>query len=407
MKKIVLLCFFTCYFIISHAQIILNGTVVTDEGIPVPDIKLIIAGESCQNIDSKGQFSLKLSKNAKEGEAVLIKILKKGWTVKDPKDGVWNLPNINLQNIQLLKIVIVPSGSKLFWSHSRIETFISNILIYKDKLQIEDDKISTFIASSIEGKANELGISKQRLKTILDEWANNENEADELRIKGLKSWYNNNINDALCYFKKSALLLDSLFVLENELYTNFLNPIRIKTFKQYMDLGTLTKGKESIEYFQNAKKYITADKFPREWFDVQLAINFRRAAMIIDSLKYRTFININKDYMNNIRFMNFSNILLTGSRFSTELNNENVVNDLSLIINNVYSLDFNIQTTDDSLYYGMTQGVIGLILNTMGKISPENKKESLLNSSIEHCNNALKIFKDLHYTQGKILYLVV
>src|SRR5438132_1147079 len=94
-------------------QVELRGVLKTDAGRRVPGTRIGIAGGQEDITDSNGRFRIVLSRDFKEGEPVIIKVIKEGWIINHPLDGEWNLPNRRLQALRPLDVVIVPKGSKL------------------------------------------------------------------------------------------------------------------------------------------------------------------------------------------------------------------------------------------------------------------------------------------------------
>ena len=99
----------------------LNGRLLTDEKRPVMNTRVSVAGRQSGLTDANGRFSIDLSSDLKEGERVIITVRKKGWVINYPLDGEWNLPNMGLQRVQTLDVIIAPLGSKALWTDARIE----------------------------------------------------------------------------------------------------------------------------------------------------------------------------------------------------------------------------------------------------------------------------------------------
>ena len=60
--------------VLTNAQIVLNGNVEDDAGKPVLNTKIGVAAGPSDITDSKGQFSIKLSRDFIEGERVIISV---------------------------------------------------------------------------------------------------------------------------------------------------------------------------------------------------------------------------------------------------------------------------------------------------------------------------------------------
>lgn len=136
-------------------RITLNGRLKTDSGISVPHTRISVAGGPSRTTDSKGQFSLPLSNDFREGERVIIIVHKPNWVINYPLDGEWNLPNTKLQSIQALDVIIVPRGSKALWTHARIEKEISKL-----SDQLAQAKRPMEFSAYLNQLANKLGLTQ-------------------------------------------------------------------------------------------------------------------------------------------------------------------------------------------------------------------------------------------------------
>src|SRR5262249_43615386 len=141
MRKTFFFLFFSCVSInVFGQQINLLGVLKTDAGAPVSDTPISVAGGQAMRTDPRGEFKIILSSDFKEGERVIIKVGKPNWVINSPLDGEWNLPNLQLQNLQPLNVIIVPKGSKALWTHARIEKYVAKLSDEIAKLRKEADK---------------------------------------------------------------------------------------------------------------------------------------------------------------------------------------------------------------------------------------------------------------------------
>jgi tetratricopeptide (TPR) repeat protein len=186
-------------------QIKLNGRLITDDKNPVPNTRVGVAGQQSALTDANGRFSIALSAQLKEGERVIIIVEKKNWVVNHPLDGEWNLPTIGLQNVQTLDVIIVPWGSKVLWTHARIEKELKRKSDEIAKLQKELNQPNGFdLNEYMQELSRKYGSTPEITREAFDQWAQDAGEATDNHIKGLKDFYNQNFTSAAEHFKKAA-----------------------------------------------------------------------------------------------------------------------------------------------------------------------------------------------------------
>jgi hypothetical protein len=71
------------------------------------------------NTDSLGAFRISLPKAFKAGEKVRLDVDKPDWRIQYPLDGETQIPD-DPQKTRV-EVRLLPVGSKLFWTHDRIE----------------------------------------------------------------------------------------------------------------------------------------------------------------------------------------------------------------------------------------------------------------------------------------------
>lgn len=99
-------------------QIKLDGRLVSDDGKPVPNIRVSIAGEQSAPTDKNGKFSIRLPPKLKEGERVVIILDNTLFLINQPLDGDWIVPPAGTKD---LEIIVTARGSKAVWTDARIE----------------------------------------------------------------------------------------------------------------------------------------------------------------------------------------------------------------------------------------------------------------------------------------------
>ena len=131
MKTIIFAVIVSLFFATAlSAQVVLNGSLHEDtEPLKaVPNTRIGVAGGPGDTTDSKGQFSIKLSREFIQGE--------KGYSLPScaqtggsttPWMGSGTFPNIKTEDVQTKKVKIVPKGSMKLWSHERIATYVAKL----------------------------------------------------------------------------------------------------------------------------------------------------------------------------------------------------------------------------------------------------------------------------------------
>jgi hypothetical protein len=97
-----------------------HGEKILEVGIPVS----LETGEPTST-DSLGKFRIFLKDIFKSGEKVILVIDKPGWRIRYPLEGKARIPADLAKD--LVEVQLLPVGSKLFWTHDRIEKLISDM----------------------------------------------------------------------------------------------------------------------------------------------------------------------------------------------------------------------------------------------------------------------------------------
>lgn len=138
-------------------QLKLEGRLITDDGKPVPNIKVSIAGEQSKPTDKDGKFSIRWPPEIRTGERVVITVHGM-YVINDPLDGEWRLPAIGPKNILNLDIVVAVWSTKAVWSDARIE---------KELKRKPDEKFEEYIAK--------YGVMPEVTKSAFEKWATTQN----------------------------------------------------------------------------------------------------------------------------------------------------------------------------------------------------------------------------------------
>ena len=96
----------------------LDGRLISDEGKPVPNIRVSIADEQSAPTDKNGKFSIRLRPKSKEGERVVIVLDNSLFLINQPLDGDWVIPPAGPKSVEL---IVTARGSRAVWTDARIE----------------------------------------------------------------------------------------------------------------------------------------------------------------------------------------------------------------------------------------------------------------------------------------------
>jgi len=99
-------------------QIKLDGRLISDEGKPLPNIRVSIANEQSAPTDKNGKFSVRLPATSKVGERVVIILDNTHLVINNPLDGDWTIPPTVPKT---LDVIVAGWGSKAIWTDARIE----------------------------------------------------------------------------------------------------------------------------------------------------------------------------------------------------------------------------------------------------------------------------------------------
>jgi len=90
-------------------QIKLDGRLISDEGKPVPNVRVTIAEEQSAPTDKNGKFSIRLTSRLKEGERVVIILDNTVFLINQPLDGDWIIPPAGTKG---LEVIVTARGSR-------------------------------------------------------------------------------------------------------------------------------------------------------------------------------------------------------------------------------------------------------------------------------------------------------
>src|SRR5712691_11871802 len=174
------------------------------EKIPEVNVTVIMNLRDRYNTDSRGVFRIFLPKAFKAGEKVRLDVEKPEWRIQYPLDGEMQIPDDPQKT--LVEVRLLPVGSKLFWTHDRIEKFIQDVA-EKAKQQVTPDGKPEQLDFSryVKEWAVKYGFSVQQAKAEIDAWiADVEKNQNDLYTLGLAAFARKNFGEASKLFNDSA-----------------------------------------------------------------------------------------------------------------------------------------------------------------------------------------------------------
>jgi len=156
------------------------------------------------NTNSLGLFRIFLKGIFKSGERVTLVVDKPGWRIRYPLEGEARIP-ADLDK-ELVEVQLLPVGSKLFWTHDRIEKLVSD-MAEKSKQQVTPEGRPETIDFSryIKDWSVKYGFSAQQAKEEIDKWiAEIEATQNDPYKLGLAAFAKKNFGEASKLFNESA-----------------------------------------------------------------------------------------------------------------------------------------------------------------------------------------------------------
>ncbi|MEP7339742.1 MAG: hypothetical protein ABI977_18535 [Acidobacteriota bacterium] len=249
-------------------RLTLNGTLKTDGNAPVLATRISLASFE-STTDAQGRFKLALSGDFSEGERVIIKVIKPNWVINYPLDGEWNLPNVKLQNIQTLDVIIVPKGSKALWTNARIEKYVAKLSDEITKLKKEGTTPQPVdFGYYLSQWANQFGFTPEQVKAAFDEWSKAVEHSEDFRQLGLRAFYEKNFAAAAANFDKAARKgEEQIKQVQKQLENKTL-----ETYEDWKQAGNsyynLYNFREAIGRYANARNLITKEQYPEQWGEI-------------------------------------------------------------------------------------------------------------------------------------------
>nr|MDP9121225.1 hypothetical protein [Acidobacteriota bacterium] len=181
-----------------------NGEKVYESGIV---ITWKDTGNSSDTND-QGFFHFLLPPSLQPGKKITLIIDKPGWRIRYPLEGETLVP---ASPTDLIKVELLPTGSKLFWTNDRIEKFIQDMAEAKQDAEIEireGKKKAGRVADFdryIKDWALRYGFTPEDAQKEIDRWvAETEANRDDDRRLGLADFAKKRFADAARHFHDSA-----------------------------------------------------------------------------------------------------------------------------------------------------------------------------------------------------------
>jgi hypothetical protein len=234
----------------------------------IPEVNVTVrieGGGSSHTTNSYGEFRLFLAPIFKAGEKVTLVVDKPGWCVQYPLEGEARIP-ADLDK-ELVKVRLLPVGSKLFWTHDRIEKFIQDMAAKaRQQMTLEGKPEQIDFGRYIKDWAVKYGFSVQHAKAEIDAWiADVEKNQHDLYTLGLAAFARQNFVEASKLFTDSAEYkahkLAALKQQEQTLREEVARDFRLAGQAQAKD----KKPAEAIQAYQRALQYVTQEQTPQEW----------------------------------------------------------------------------------------------------------------------------------------------
>ena len=215
--------------------------------------------------DARGRFRIFLPKAFKAGEKVTLDVDKPDWRIQYPLDGETPIPDDPQK--ALVEVRLLPIGSKLFWTHDRIEKLVQD-LAEQSKQQVKPEGKPEEIDFSryIKDWAAKYGFNAQQAKEEIDKWiADIEKNQNDLYKLGLAAFAKKNFGEASALFNESAELkakkLAEVKQREKTLTEEVVRDFRLTGDAHYNNYVF----DAALQAYQRALSYVAKEQTPRVW----------------------------------------------------------------------------------------------------------------------------------------------
>jgi len=222
--------------------------------------------------DSRGRFRVFLPNAFKAGEKVILDVEKPDWRIQYPLDGETQIPD-DLQKT-LVEVRLLPVGSKLFWTHDRIEKFIQDTAEQsKQQVKPEGKPEEIDFSRYIKDWAAKYGFNAQQAREEIDKWiADIEKNQNDLYKLGLAAFAKKNFAEASTLFNESAELkakkLEAVKQQEKTLTDEVVRDFRLTGDAHYNNYAF----DQALQAYQRALGYIAKQQTPQLWAAIMFDI---------------------------------------------------------------------------------------------------------------------------------------
>jgi tetratricopeptide (TPR) repeat protein len=255
-------------------------------GEKLPDVNVTVIMKQTgdrDTTDSRGCFRVFLPNAFKAGEKVILDVEKPDWRIQYPLEGETQIPD-DLQKT-LVEVRLLPVGSKLFWTHDRIEKFIQDTAEQsKQQVKPEGKPEEIDFSRYIKDWAAKYGFNAQQAREEIDKWiADIEKNQNDLYKLGLAAFAKKNFHEASVLFNESAELkakkLEEVKQQEKTLTEEVVRDFRLTGDAHYNNYAF----DRALQAYQRALPYVAKQQTPQLWAAIMLDIGNTHA-----ELGYRT-----------------------------------------------------------------------------------------------------------------------
>jgi tetratricopeptide (TPR) repeat protein len=252
-------------------------------------IVTILETGNADETNDQGIFRIALPSIYNPGDTVTLVVEKSGWAIRYPLDGEVVIPR---NSRDLIEIELLPLGSKLFWTHARIEKRLEYLIDTKrlgDRQQraeadvgATESDIKIDFGLAIKEWAARYGFSAVQAKEEIDAWiAQVEGEYDNLHQLGLAHFARKEFEKAAHRFSEAGeYYSQQLKNLQQERKQLGERERRLveKTVQSFSRVGFMELSEERFESalaaYNRAAGYLSRERFPVLWADTQTDLCF-------------------------------------------------------------------------------------------------------------------------------------
>jgi tetratricopeptide (TPR) repeat protein len=264
-----------CFCLAVSGQTKFHGILLRDENtpesVPVPWTTVTIAGAGSSRTQRDGTFTIVIPREWPDGMMVQINVQKPRYLINIPVDGQWNLPSWDERDARILKVTIVPKGSKKLWSNLRIEKKLQGLADQIKDLRVQSGKprpidfLPYFKKWSIK-----TGVAPQEIKLLFDEWNMAPDDPNDPETRALKAFYSGDFSTAAKYFDDAA----NKKLETSELVERVAERLRMEAIRELRRAGiswlrnnefwkAQEKFEAALKKFEAAQKHFSTETYPQ------------------------------------------------------------------------------------------------------------------------------------------------